>query len=217
MTILVPSATPASVLWLDWAERLQIRLRECPTILIADELRECAIRFYRDGRMWRETGIALATTVAAQAAYTVTVPAYAQLAGLPAIWIDDVEVDEASPGSLDDATPDETGTILRVGVTGPAQITLSPIPDAAGQVVTGTVAYCPSADSTGIYETLYFNHRDSIEAMALERMMSQPEKPWTNLVLSSKHDGDATVGTLYNSTMAGPVRRTRIRTRMQRI
>lgn len=207
MPILTPSPTPASVAWLDWAERLSIRLKACPTILIADELRECAIRFYRDTRTWRSTGVALATTVAATADYTVTVPTNAALAGLPAVWLDGVEISESTPGEEADYEPDETGTPELVGITGAATIHLTPTPGSAGAALTATVAYCPSDDSTGILQSLYFNHRDTIEAMTLASIMTQPEKPWTNFSLASLHASDARRGALYDSTMAGPLRR----------
>lgn len=201
-------------MWLDWAERLQIRLKECPTILIADELRECAIRFYRDGRAWRETGVALTTTAAAQADYAVTVPANTALAGLPAVWIGATEAAEATPGRQEDYEPAEAGTTKTVAVISASTIRLLPTPTAGGEAVTGTVAYCPSDDSTGILESLYFNHRDTIEDMTLTRMMTQAEKPWTNLPLAGKHDSDAVASALYDGTMSGPVRRTRLRTKL---
>jgi hypothetical protein len=215
MPILIPSTSPATVAWLDWSERLQLRLKECPAVVIADELRECAIRFYRDGRVWKETGIALATTVLGQADYTVTIAADRALAGLPAIWMDDVEVAEAVPGSLDDVAPNDSASTIRIAVMSDNTIRIAPTPPASGVVVTATVAYCPTDTATGITTALYFAHRDTIEDMAMERLMTQPGKPWTDLLQAVNYGRLSAAGALFDSTMAGPVRRTRIRTKKQ--
>lgn len=213
MPVLLPISTPSKIAWIDWAARIQLRLKECPSILIADELRECAIRFYRDGRLWRETGVTVATTVAGQAEYSVAIASNTMLAGLPAIWVGEDEVDEATPGQGDNFEPDETGTTVCIGVVGSSTIRIYPAPDVSDDIVTATVAYCPTDDSTGLPEPLYFSHRDTIEDMALARLMSQAEKPWTSFALAGEHDRLATSGALYDSTMAGPVRRNRIRSK----
>lgn len=213
MPILLPSLTPTTIAWIDWAARIQLRLKECPAILIADELRECAIRYYRDHRTWREINVEIATTVAGQANYTVTCPTYSQLVGLPGVWVDDLEVAEAQPGQLEDYDPEDTGDIEVVSVTGPVTITVAPIPTADDQVITATVAYSPTDDSPGVSEDLYYAHRDTIEDMALTRLMSQAGKPWTNLQLAGSHERQGNAGALFDSTMGGPVRRNRIRTK----
>lgn len=217
MPILIPSGQPASVAWIDWAERLQLHLRECPTVVIADELRRSAVDFYRDTRAWRTTGVALCTTVAGQASYSVAVPELTALAGLVTAWLGRVEIDEATPDELDEKTRTSTsGDSVLIGITGPTTVRLAPAPIASGVAVVATVAYRPADDAPSILDSLHQDHRGTIEAMTLERMLAQPGKPWTDYALAGKHSGAAASSALFDSTQAGPVRR-RLRTKWARL
>lgn len=212
MPVLIPLASPTTVEWLTWAERLQLDLKECPTILIADAIREEAIRFYRDSRAWRATGVALATTVAGQSEYTVTaIPAGAALAGLPFVWAGTKEVKESVPGDEDDYKPGKTGDVERVGVTAPSEITVYPVPVSSGVAISGTVAYRPGDESTGLSRDLYIAHRDTIECATLATMMMQPGKPWSNPQLADYYSGKASAHGLHDATKAGPRRRNTLR------
>lgn len=193
--------------WADFIPAIVSELPDCPRFTMSAAVQYVAREFYRDSRAWRVRGVALATTVAGQATYTVTNPSGAILAGLPAVWIADEEVDETPFGGEDDVLPTDSDDRPSVGVIGPAAIMLTPKPITAGLAVTGTVAYMPAATAADISDDLYDLHHEAIERAAVARLKRMTGKPWSDPQGAMVADQDAQRLALQFASEAGPLRR----------
>jgi hypothetical protein len=212
MPILLPLGSETTVAWIDWADRLMLELPECPAAIIADELRDAAIEFYRETRAWRVRNVTIATTVAGQAEYTVSVPSNTALAGLPAVWAGDTEIAEMTPIQEDDTEQDDNNDdSMRVIVSGDDTVRFSPSPATAGTVVTATVAYRPTLQSTGLASGKYLEHRQAIEASVFAKMMKQRGKAWSNPLDATAREREYERLSLLYSSRKGPRRRSRLR------
>lgn len=166
--------------WLDMAPDIAAFLADCPTFIIANEMKVVAQIYFTTSRAWRSVvPVTLATLIVGQASYTVTgAPAGQEIAGLPAVWIGADEVNEARPGDQHDYYPGETGSKLSVMALDGTTIQVIPAPAAAGGIVKAIVAYAPTATATGLPEQLYLLHLEALRGMVIARLKAQKGKPW---------------------------------------
>ena len=197
-----------TVLWATMVPAIAAELPDIPKFTAMSAIQREAQEFYRHSRAWRVRGVTLATTVLGQSVYTVATanPSGALLCGLPAIWIDGQEGKELQPGEADESLPADTSATPFVGVAGPDSIILSPLPAAAGMVITATVAYEPADSATGLDDELYRLHREGIERAAIARLKAQPGKPWSDPDGAMYWRTEANRLRLEASTNAGPTR-----------
>ena len=197
-----------TVLWADMVPGIAANAPDLPRFTGADAFQREATTFYRVTRAWRVRGVALATTVLGQAAYTVTSnPSSASLCGLPAVWIGGQEGKELPTGKADDYLSTDTSATPYVGVTGPASIILAPLPSSAGVAITATAAYEPASNAPGLDDALWAAHREAIEAAVLARLKAQTAKPWSAPQEVAYWEGEANRLALQASSEAGPTRR----------
>lgn len=187
---------------------------DCPHFTIEEAARTAAIDFFQWSRVWRATTVVtLATTVANQAAYTVTPPAGAELAGLPVAWLNGKEIKEARAGRQYDYKPGETGTTHEVLVTGGTTILLIPPTVTAGLVLTGFPAYQPTEAATTLDDALFHSYKRTIRELALSYLKAMQGKPWSDPAAATGHMKAYMAASGYEGMNAGPVRRNRLRTK----
>lgn len=205
----------AIVTWRDMIPPLTPLLPDCPVFTVLDALQRAAGTFYDQSRAWRVDDFTVATTVLDQAEYTVAgLPSNSELAGVPALWVGEDEVHEATAADAGAAQPGVSDDTWTVAVSGPAKIKLTPPPLIAGKVIKGTIALKPAAAATGIDSDLYHwrRHREAIEAATLAELMGQVGKPWSNPQMALVMAAEAKRHALRCASAAGPKsRRPRLR------
>jgi hypothetical protein len=197
--------------WDDFVPDTMAYVVDCPHFTVRDEARNAARSYFSDTRVWRSGVLTLATTVSSQADYTISNPTGLELAGLPAVWIDNVEVPEALPGDRYDVTPDQTGTLHRVLVADGSTIRLIPPDVTAGRIVTGVVAYVPTAASAGITDAMFDAHHRTIRELTLFYLKRMTGKPWADAAGAQRHFQQYMGDAGASSMQAGARRRTRLR------
>lgn len=201
--------------WLDMVPDITMFLADCPAFTIVDEMKRVARQYFATSRSWRSTTpVTLATIIIAQAQYTVVGnPAGQEIAGLPAVWIGNDEVDEARPGLQNEYFPGETGTRLAVMAIDGATIQVVPVPSAAAGVIKAIVAYMPTAAATGLPEQLYLLHLEALREKVLSRLKAQKDKPWYDPggVIDARREASVQGNRL--SSNIGPIRRNPKRTK----
>lgn len=201
-------------LWIDFAPDIAPFVTDCPAFTIADQAKAVAIDYFRETRVWRSAApVALCTIVAADDTYTVTNTAGQEIIGLPTVWLDGIEINEATPGKLRDFDIGKTGAVTDVLLLDGATIQLLPMPTAAGGVVKAIVAYAPTAAATGISDELYALYSATLRDLTLARLKSMQGKPWSDAAGGDADERAGMSASLYDSTMAGPTRRNRLRTK----
>lgn len=198
--------------WSEFVPLVAVKVQKCPRFTIEDIAKQMAIRFYEESRAWRVRDVTIvAATVLGQPLYTVANPEKTELVGLPAVWIDGIEVKELRGADLDDSEPGKQASTVGVMVVGPTQVRVSPAPDAAGRVIKATVAYKPAADATGLDDLLFAKHSDVIVSKTIAELLLMPDKPWSNAQAAAYYDGKANTDGLSASAHEGPLRRTPLR------
>ena len=123
--------------WDAFLPRVMPDVPGCPAFTVEEAVIEAAIQFLRDSGVWISAGVVtLATTVAGQASYAVTVPENAGIARLRAAWVGDEELEVLLPGEELDRAPGVRAEEWRVGLASPTTIVLSPAPLLGGQQIT---------------------------------------------------------------------------------
>jgi len=203
--------------WADFVPKIVMFAADCPHFTIEEEAKRAAIEFYRETRAWRSTlpVTLVAATVASQASYTVAPPEGLEMVGLPAVWLDDVEIAEARPGDVNDITPIETGTRHSVLLTSGTTIRLIPPTVTAGRVIKAQVAYTPTEAAAGIEDAKFHEHLETIKHLALSRLKYMQGKPWSDPAGARACEAEYQRRALDDGAAAGPVRRNRLRTRKQ--
>lgn len=202
-------------IWADFVPKVAMYVADCPHFTIAEEAQKAAIEFYRDSRAWRSSGtVTLGTTVANQANYTIINPAGQELVGLPAVWLDGVEIAEARPGDVNDITPGMTGTKHKLLLLDGSTVKLLPATVTAGRAIVAQVAYAPTAAATGISDALFALHFDTIRNLILCGLKGMQGKPWSDAAGARAYDAKYQSGAADDGSAAGPVRRNRLRTKM---
>lgn len=203
-------------LWSDFIPLVAMEAPGCPRFELEEVAKRLTIEFYQETRAWRVEGVTLGTTVANQAEYTVTNPTATDLAGLPAVWIDDVEAPETRPGTQDDGPRSTSSSTNSVGVVAINKIRLSPPPDAAGRVIKATVAYKPGDAATGIDDQLFRDHWQAIRCKILAHLLMQPGKPWTDMKAAGYYENKYATEGCDVSADAGPLKRNPLRVKLSR-
>jgi hypothetical protein len=167
----------------------------------------------------------LATTVAGQGTYTIaSAMPYVdvEVAGLPALWLDNVEIGEALGGQANNIFPGQSGTgtfgsgtgqsaagyRVQVALIDGTSLQFVPAPDTAGQVLKGQVALKPTETATGIPDAVYALYGRTIRNLAISRLMAMQDKPWSDAKGAMQWRGDYMATSMWDSTQQGARRRT---------
>lgn len=206
-------ATPSGFTpWSDLIPQVSALTPECPNPIIKDALMKAMREFFSTSRAWRARDITLLTTVADQTSYDANPPANAEVLQVLACWNGTDEIDCEVPGEDDDAYPGETDSTYRIAVSADgAYYELRPAPEAAGDVLQGSVAYTLAANATGIPSWIYREHRYGIACGAAAHLVAQPRKPWTDRESYAMHRAEFEKAIRDASNTAGPVRRRPLR------
>lgn len=200
--------------WMDFVPDIAPFLTDCPAFTIADTAKAETIDYFRETRIWRTAAaIAIATSVAGQSTYAVSNTAGQELVGLVTVWQDGLEIDEAVPGKARDYDLDETGPVKFALLVDGATVQLLPTPDTSGRVIKAVVAYAPTDAAIGISDALYALYGRTLRDRVLARLKTMQSKPWSDPNGAQGDDHSRMASTLYDSTMAGPTARNRLRTK----
>jgi hypothetical protein len=221
--------------WASVVPEVVMYVADCPSWTIQEQVRSAAIDYFRTTRLWRSTTpLTLATTVAGQGTYTIAgaMPYVdVEVAGLPALWLDNVEIGEALGGALNNIYPGQTGTgtigsgtgqvtsgyRVQVALVDGTSLQFLPAPDTAGQVLKGQVAFRPTEAAAGIPDTVYALYGRTIRNLAISRLMTMQGKPWSDAKGAMQWRGDYLATSMWDSTQQGARRRTALRTKKANI
>ncbi len=172
--------------------------------------------FCRESFAWRLREVALLTTAVAQESYTLTVlPTDAQLVAVHSAWANGCEMDVEEPGQADDAVPGLPSCRWVVGYESPTSVRVTPGPDAAAVVVTGTISLCPTDTAVSVPDWLFEHWRHAIAGYAIEKLCEQPGKAWSNPGRAALARTDFKAGVMLAGSREGPVRRKGLRVSIQ--
>lgn len=201
-------------LWEESLPRCVGKLPGCPEFLIIDALRDAAIEFMERSRIWTVEAVTLATTIAGQRDYDVTVlPEDTGLTHIHVAWVGDREVPVIRAGTTHEAHPTETDDEYGLLLLGRDSLRLSPAPSVAGEVIKATVSYMPTETSPGIENELYTRWREAIEKRAIAELQQDTGQPWSSAQWTLHMERfDKLLNEAANE--AGPVSRNPLRVRM---
>lgn len=210
MTII---ATPIGFTpWATMIPEAAALVSECPNPIIKDALMKAMREFFGTSRAWRGRDLTLLTTVAEQTSYSANPPANAEVLQVLTCWNGTDEIDCEVPGEDDDAYPGQTDSTYRIAVSADgAYYELRPAPEAAGDVLEGSVAYTLAANAAGIPSWIYREHRYGIACGAAANLVAQPNKPWTDREAYPMHRREFERCISDASNTAGTVRRRPLR------
>jgi hypothetical protein len=209
MPIILPGALLQS--WSLMVNDIRPHVPGCPQPEIEDRARQAAREFCRRSYCWRSPGVTLLTTVTDQVLYSYAVPDQAELNAVHTTWDGGTELDVALPGETDDTQPDLSSSSWKVMVDSETYLRVTPPPDSSGVVVKGTVSYLPKVDATGMPSVIFDKYRLQIASGAVEMLVLQAGKPWSNPAAATFHNSKFERGISEASNSAGPVSRTPLR------
>lgn len=201
--------------WIDMAPFVAMYAADCPVFTIAEEAQLAAVEFFADTRVWRsEDRILLATTTAGQAAYSVTNPANTEIVGLPAVWLGNREIGEALQRDRADLATEPVGRPEKLALITGVTVRLLPTPQIGGEELRATVAYGPTMAAAGIADdAVYLAHRETLRELTLAKLKRMQGKPWSDPRAAEQHQREYEQRASDASTLAGPRRRNRLRTK----
>lgn len=202
------------VTWATMRPRVQSLAPECPSFLIDQALRDAADEFFRDSRVWRSSRGTLLTTVADTSVYAYTPPTNAEVVAVQTAWVSTTELDIERAGESDDEEPGDTEQFPKIGARPTNKLRLTPLPSAAGQVITGTLSFKPSTDAVGIPTEAWSGWPDEIAKGAASLLAGHADKPWSNPAMAKMWREEFMSGLRHASATAGPTRRRPVRVRV---
>lgn len=201
--------------WADFVPDIAMHAADCPHFTIMDQARIEATDFFRETRIWRSTTpVTIATSVTGTGLYAVTNTSGQEIIGLPTVWQDNIEIKEGTPAKARDYDLGKTGKTKFALMLDGATVQLLPAPDSTGRVIKAIVAYAPTAAATGISDALYALYGRTLRDRILAKLKSMKGKPWADPIGAREIEHASAAGTLRDSTMAGPMARNRLRTKM---
>lgn len=162
-----------------------------PDATIVDALRKTAIAFFWSSLAYRKWLPAFDLTLSTTT-YTPTLPSQTEIAQVTALYCQGLPVDEKTHEqflALDPKWPSLTGTQAQYFTVLDDKSTFNIIPIPQATVVgafTMQVALCPTLTSTGVEQAWLEEWRDGIIDGALARLLTLPERSWTNLKEADK-------------------------------
>lgn len=155
----------------------------CPVFTVELEILRAAQKLFRESFAWQETLADIPVSAAQQIVLVTPVSAGAELARIEECWFDgrrlDVRTVEQMNSSGSQDWRSHTGAPSAAIQTSPTEVTLYPIPLAAGSLRV-FASLSPSDVATELPTELGRRYRDVIVAGAKAALMMYPEKPWTN-------------------------------------
>lgn len=210
--MLIRIADTTRTLWRDLSLLVLEHAKGVPLPLLDKQVAESARHFLERSHAWRTETFTMLTTVASQELYTPTVPADAEVYKVHAAWDGEDEVNAQTPGQEhEDTYPGKTDSTWDIGVEPGNVLRLTPLPNAAGDVVKGVVSLVPIAAATGIPTAIFRRWSRNIAAHAAAMLVMQPEKPWSNPGTAGALMTMFNQGVRQASNEAGPVRRKPLR------
>jgi hypothetical protein len=180
--------------WGDFYDLVLPDVPGAPPSAVDVALRQAAIAFAEQSLAWRYNHPDIAVT-SGTAQYAFVPPDQAVVHAIHYAAFNGSEiatrVDESSVTIYD--WRNQTGTPEYV-FGGAISLTLVPTPDADG-VLTLEVILKPSADATGIDDSIFDEFREAIAHGALSRLMLSPKKPYTDPALAAYHQQQFTIKT----------------------
>jgi hypothetical protein len=214
MIFIVPDPADAQTQWSEFYPLVVRHAERVPYPIAIESVIEAAREFFRVSLAWRSVRkMALATTVSGQEVYDVDIPAGVELHRLIAVWYGDKEIGVELPDEVDDSYPDETDSDWVAGVESPDEMRLTPTPNASGIELKGTAAYIPTTISSGLPELLFRRWKNAIAHGAVARLVSQPQKAYSNPAAYTYHEREFQRGIDEASNSVGQVRRRPLRVR----
>lgn len=207
--IIVPTGITA---WSAIFPYVQQYASQAPTFVVEDALKEVAREFFSASLCWRDSEIALLTTVSGQHEYAYSPPSGKELVAITSAWNGTTEWRVLLPGDDEDAYTAELADEPAIYVvSGGESIALSPAPASSDLAITGTVAWTPAVNGAGIPTWAFNSYKQQLAAGAAAQLCIQDDRPWTR---PERYAGLRKMfedGMTSASNGAGPVRRVPLR------
>ena len=163
----------------------------CPVSVVIRYLNMALIEFCAETLYHHEPFDAAIPTVSGTAEYTLAPPAGYKLAMPARIEYEGAALYPATDYELSFESPEwrkQSGTPYCYVMVSPTLMRLHPTPDAVGDI-TGELAIKPDRDNTNLFEDIYDDYAEVIEAGALARLMAMKGKEWFSAGVSEYHRG----------------------------
>lgn len=158
---------------------------ECPQITMDIAIRDSAIEFCRRTQVWQEQ-LDDIQTIAGVSTYDLGNQSSVIVEQVLEALCDGRILEPVKfrdlPANRDTRTGESTVYSMMFG----DQVRLYPIPQSSGKLSL-TVVYTPSNSSTGIDSTLFERYKEIIAHGAKHRLMTVPNKSWSNPALAQYH------------------------------
>lgn len=155
----------------------------CPIISVNSALAYAASDFCAKTHLWTYD-VDAETTIPGEAVYDISVPEV--LESVQWVTLDGSELESWQGKWVPPSKAAKLGKPVAFWKDGDTAIRFYPTPDAAYQF-TCTVVLKPSKTALGIESFLFETHGETIASGALYRLMSIPNKEWTNFDLAAAH------------------------------
>lgn len=158
----------------------------CPRDAAISKLRLAAIDLFRRTGAWRDDAISAGTTVVGTTAYTVTIPAGAQIERMTRFQVGEDASDDDTPAIELARSRLHAEQMLRSGEkpvawwAPPATANVLPAPVVPGLPVVFGAVFVPTLDSAGIPDEVAAPHFEAIVHGAAYRLLEIPNKPWSD-------------------------------------
>lgn len=169
-----------AVTWTKFHPLILPHVGPCPKSVVNAHLAEAAADFCAKTYLWRER-IDPEATLAGEARYELIGSGVLE----DVLWltVDGREIHRTQDSFVPPSQADQTGTPQAFAIVGDREVRLYPTPDKA-YIFTGDVVVKPSRTARGVEDFLYETYARAIVDGALYRLLSIPEKEWTNLPLA---------------------------------
>lgn len=158
---------------------------ECPEITLEIAIRDAASEFCRRTFVWQEDLDSI-TTIKGMAVYDIEPPSNALVEHVIEAICDGRRLTSVKQRDLPTNKDTFQGKPSAYSLLFGDQIRLYPAPDEKGAVYL-SVALIPSSRAVGIDNTVFERYKEIIAHGAKHRLMSVPNKSWTNPALAQYH------------------------------
>lgn len=172
----------------EFIPQVQQAVQKCPVPLMVNALRQAAIDFCKEAKVWKQSDITF-STAAGTSAYVLAAPANSDICSIVMVKYGDDRLLPVFNEEMDELPSSDSGQPTRFTFEEPMTVTFWPTPDAVG-TVTVKAALQPVYNASQVPDFLLSRYKEGIVARAKAELMKIPDKPWTDFGLSQACEQD---------------------------
>ncbi len=171
----------------EFLPQVQHAVHKCPIISMINALREAAIEFCKETKVWKQSDILIAT-VAGTAAYEIVPPEKTDVSSIVMVKHDGQKLNPLSADMMD-RQASASGTPRYFTFEEPLTLNFAPTPDtSAVDIISVKVALQPVYNATEVPAFLLARYKGAIVAKAKSILMMIPDKAWTDYQLAAANN-----------------------------